>query len=248
MSINDILNSDLSDAKKLAMIQILQNEPSVEKFQEGGNVAPQEEPKTFNVSKTITINGQEYEVAIAQTEEEKEIGLSQEESLGKNQGMLFIYDEPQEDLWYTMEDTSIDLDIIFIDEDYSVTSVNHCKAYSTRPIKDKANNAQYVLETNINSGIKVGDTVEGIEDSDFSEEDREALANSKMLVLDEQGNVQMTLEGGERIFSRPSTKRLIKAAIKAYKNESEAEYRRVGRIIFKELEAQDSRDPEYLNE
>ena len=31
--------------------------------------------------------------------------------------MLFTYDEPQSGLWYTMKDTSIDLDIIFINED-----------------------------------------------------------------------------------------------------------------------------------
>ena len=41
------------------------------------------------------------------------------ESLPEDQGMLFIYDEPQ-DLSYWMKNTLISLDIIFIDDDMEV--------------------------------------------------------------------------------------------------------------------------------
>jgi len=157
--------------------------------------------------------------------------------------MLFIYDEPQEDLWFTMEDTSIDLDIIFIDEEGNVTSVHSVKAKSEDPIEDDKNNAQFVLEVPFGSNIKAGDevTIEGTPDEDLdedlTEEDKETLSRSKMLVLDENGNVQMKLEGGERIFSRIKTKQFIKAALKAYRTDDDLDYRRVGRIVFKELEA-----------
>mgnify|MGYP004568245833 CR=1 FL=1 len=141
-----------------------------------------------------------------------------------------------------MEDTSIDLDIIFINEDLIVTSVNSVKAKSTRPVQDKANNAQYVLEVNYHSGIKEGDQMS----EPFTDEDREQIKNSRMLVLDSNGDVQMKLEGGERIVSRIKTRQLIKAALKAYRSDNDSDYKKVGRIIIKELNAQDNRDPEYV--
>jgi hypothetical protein len=57
-----------------------------------------------------------------------------------------------------------------------------------------------------------------------------------MLILDSEGNVQAKIQGGERIFSRISTKRMIKAALKAYKTDADVDYRRVGRIVLKELD------------
>ena len=53
-------------------------------------------------------------------------------------------------------------------------------------------------------------------------------------------------EGGERIFSRISTKKFIKAAIKAYRSDKDSDYKKVGKLVFKELNAQDGREPEYV--
>ena len=58
-----------------------------------------------------------------------------------------------------------------------------------------------------------------------------------MLVLDENGDVQFRLEGGERICSRISTKKFIKAAIKAYRSHKDSDYKNVGKLVFKELNA-----------
>ena len=183
-------------------------------------------------------------VAIAESEEEKEVGLSKVKSLPKDCGMLFVYDSPQDDLWFTMEDTSIDLDIIFINEDGEVTSVNSVTANDPNPIPDLEGNAKYVLEVNINSGIKVGDELEDSED--LSDDEKETAKESKMLVLDENGDVQMKLLGGERIISRRETVQLIKAVIKAYKEDSDTAYKIVGKKIFKILNNQDSRTPQYV--
>lgn len=193
-------------------------------------------------SESISIGNKTYNVQIAESEEEKEVGLSKIKELPEDCGMLFVYDQPQEDLWFTMEDTAVDLDIIFINEDLEVTSVNSVKAFNPQPIPDVAGNAQFVLEVNINSGIKKGDEME----SPLTDEDKENIKNSKMLVLDSNGDVQMKLEGGERIVSRIKTRQLIKAALKAYKSDNDSDYKRVGRIILKELNAQDSRDTEYV--
>ena len=200
----------------------------------------------------VKLGDKEYTLQIASTKAELRKGLMGVNNLPENEGMLFVYDEPQEDLWFTMEDTSIDLDIVFIDSEGVVTSVHSVKAKDSNPIEDEANNAQFVLEVNINSGIKVGDELEDYsdeepEDEDFTDEDKETLSQSKMLVLDENGNVQYKLEGGERIFSRIKTKQFIKAAIKAFRSDNDLDYRRVGRIVLKELEAQDNREPEYVN-
>jgi len=44
----------------------------------------------------IKIGEQEYNVQIAETEEEKENGLQHTRYLPNNEGMLFVYDEPDE--------------------------------------------------------------------------------------------------------------------------------------------------------
>lgn len=236
-----IIDSDLPSYEKSKLIQKLIDDKNkdVKLFQQGGNL-----PQTKT---EIKIAGKTYNVYIAKSEEEKEIGLSQVDSLKDGEGMLFVYDEPQEDLWFTMADTSINLDIIFMDEEGMVTTVNHCKAMDPNPIPDTVGNAQYVLEVNMNSGIRPGDELEEVDDEELTQEEKEeAVKNSRMLVLDENGNVQMKLEGGERIFSRISTRKFIKAAIKAYRSDNDADYRKVGKLVFSELNAQDNRDPEYV--
>lgn len=216
------------------------------KYKEGGEVKSK-----IQYNKEISISGKPYKVAIAKTEEEKETGLSKINSLPEGCGMLFVYEEPQENLWFTMADTSIDLDIIFIDEEGTVTQVSSVSAYDPHPIIDRKGNAQFVLELNINSGIRRGDELDDYDDDEDEEEltpeEKETNKQSKMLVLDKNGDVQMKLEGGERIFSRIFTRKFIKAALKAYKTDNDSDYKRVGRMILKELNAQDNRPTQYVN-
>jgi hypothetical protein len=134
-----------------------------------------------------------------------------------------------------MEDTKIPLDIIFIDEDLKVISIKEGIPYSTNFITEK--NVLYVLELNKNPGIEKGDEIE------FSPE-----MSQKMKVLKEDGSIQMELEGGERIFSRPNTKTLVKFAKKAYATRQDKDYKALGKRVFKFLDIQDSNEPEYVNE
>lgn len=183
----------------------------------------------------ITIGDKKYKVEIADTPEKQKKGLMGRESLPEDQGMLFIYDEPQ-DLSYWMKDTLISLDIIFIDDDMEVVSVKQGQPMSEEPITE--NDVQYVLEVNSNSGIEEGDQLV-IEDSDDSE--------YSMHVLFPDGSTQMNLKGGERIVSRRETKILIKKAKKAEASKTDGAYRALGRYIFKVLKRQDSREPEYVD-
>ena len=68
-----------------------------------------------------------------------------------------------------------------------------------------------------------------------------------MLVLDPEGNVQMTLDGGERIFSIISTKTIINKAKRAFIEKTDNAYKSLGKYVFKEMKAQDSRKPEFVN-
>lgn len=197
----------------------------------------------INATETITVGGQDFDVEVADTPEKRKEGLSKVTNIEEGEGMLFIFNEPTTS-YFTMKDTSIDLDIIFIDQEGEVIQVVTAKAHSGEPIKC-VDPYQFVLETAPNSGVKEGDELEQ-DDAELDDEEKEAISKSKMLVLDSNGDVQMKLEGGERIVSRIKTRQLIKAALKAYKSDNDSDYKRVGRIILKELNAQDSRDAEYV--
>lgn len=185
----------------------------------------------------IEIKGNKYNVDVAYTEEEKEKGLQNITYLPDNEGMLFIYDEPEE-ISFWMKDTEIPLDIIFIGDDYEVLKVSKGEPNSEE--LHTCGNTKYVLELNINSGIEVGDELE-LPDDDSTNK------NDKMFVLDENGNVQMTLDGGERIFSRKNTKTLLKMANRAYKSNKDADFKSLGKKVFEYLEIQDSKPEEYVD-
>lgn len=184
----------------------------------------------------IEIGDKEYNVEVARTEEEKVKGLQEKESLGENEGMLFIYDEPQE-LAFWMKDTAIPLDIVFIDEDGEVISVQQGQPYDETLLEEDG--VMYVLEVNQNSGIQPGDELDIEEDDDNKQ--------PVMKVLAPDGSTQMELEGGERIFSRKNTKTLIKMAKRAYSSELDKDYKALGKKVFKYLHIQDTNTPEYVD-
>lgn len=237
MTIRDILNSNLSDKHKLEVISYLQT---------GGSTPEQKEEinrTTITPTETVVIGDKEYDVAVADTPTLRKKGLEPYSYLRPDEGMLFIFEDETTD-YFTMKNCGIDLDIIFIDSDGEVIQVSPVRAYSKQPVTCKTP-YQFVLEVNINSDVEVGDQL-GQESDDLDEKDKEFVKQqNKMLVLDSDGNVQMRLHGGERIFSRIFTRKLIKAALKAYQNDSDSDYKKVGKLVIKELDAQDNREPEY---
>jgi uncharacterized membrane protein (UPF0127 family) len=198
-------------------------------YKEGGSL------KNINL---IEIGDKEFYINVVESEEEKTIGLSDKKSLPKNEGMLFIIKDDEKDnkglIWFTMEDTKFPLDIIFINEDLEVTQISKGEPMSKEPIYGMGD---YVLELNIDSGVKVGDDVEFVSDKQV---------NKQMIVLDPEGNPQMKLDGGERIMSINNTKTLIKFAKKASVTSKDNDYKALGKRVFKFLETQNSADPEYV--
>lgn len=68
----------------------------------------------------VTLNNQTFNVAVARTDEEKQIGLSKKTALDENSGMLFVFDNPDfHSFW--MKEMKFPIDIIFINGDKVVT-------------------------------------------------------------------------------------------------------------------------------
>ena len=100
----------------------------------------------YNKEKVVV----QVEVEVADTPEKRMRGLMFRKSLGQKEGMFFIF--PQEGFkGFWMKNTYIPLDIIFINEDLTISSIvkdarpckgNHCKTYQSEyPVK-------YTLEVN----------------------------------------------------------------------------------------------------
>lgn len=220
----------------------------------------------------ITVSGDVYKILLAQTEEEKEQGLQNVESLEPNEGMLFDYSEelPTE-LSFWMKDTAIPLDIIFINEKGVVIQVSEGEPFSEEAIICSGEPIMAVLELMQNSGIKEGDLVEltedVVEESDKTEEIDESfdpenddafdeslfpeLKPNTMYILGSDGTPQGELQGNERIFSRIHTRSLIKKAKRAYasrrkKKEYESLCIALGKNMFKCLEIQSETPAEYV--
>jgi len=106
-----------------------------------------------------------FKVELVSTPWEQERGLMFRKSLGKNAGMLFIYNG-NEIRFFWMKNTFIPLDIVFIDSKFIVADIyRSAKPHDETTIASKAQ-ARYVLEINegtadrcnLKAGIKVAFT------------------------------------------------------------------------------------------
>lgn len=182
----------------------------------------------------ISIGDKKYIVKLAIEEKEHEQGLQNVEQLDNDEGMLFMFDKPDE-ISFWMKDTKIPLDVIFINEELEVISIHKGVPESEDFMSE--DNVSYVLEVNVDSGIKEGDEL--VLESDKKLKD-------KMYVLDSNGESQMTLDGGERIFSRPNTKTLIRFAKKAQLLGRDRDYKAVGSRLFKFINTQNSNKSDFV--
>ena len=183
---------------------------------------------------SIKLGGQEYNIFIAKSEEQKSKGLQHFKSLPKDEGMLFVINESNPvETFFHMHNVPFPLDMIFMDDEFKVLDVKR-----GNPEDDKIEGiASYVLEVNADSGIKPGD------EADLEDDDEDYV----MKVLSPDGTVQMNLEGGERIVSRRETVVLIKKALKAAESKEDKDYKALGKYMFKVLKGQNERPAEYVD-
>jgi uncharacterized protein len=103
------------------------------------------------------------EIEVADTPKETQQGLMYRQKMDENKGMLFIFPDMQpRGFW--MKNTLISLDIIYVDADKTIVSIQK----NTTPLSEQSlpsdGKAQYVIEINAgfvdNYGLKAGDKVD----------------------------------------------------------------------------------------
>lgn len=142
------------------------------------NVNPTPEPTEIGEISKVKINtGNDlsviFSVELAETPEERALGLMYRESMPQYSGMLFIH-EYDNQIGYWMKNCEIPLDIIFINKNLEVVDVKNdvppCKESDPKqencPVYSPSREYRYVLEINgeiaKESGIQKGQEVEFI--------------------------------------------------------------------------------------
>lgn len=121
----------------------------------------------FRFEGTLTFLTKEKNIDIdiekADTDYDRQLGLMFRNSLGENEGMLFIFDyESIQSFW--MKNTRIPLDIIYINSKKEIVSIyKNTSPYSESSLPS-SKPAQYVVEVNAGwttkNNIQIGDKVE----------------------------------------------------------------------------------------
>lgn len=183
----------------------------------------------------LTINGEEYDIYIAKSKEQKERGLRGVLHLDKDEGMFFVIDEnePQETIFNTIG-MNFPIDMLFLDDEFKILDIKRDQTPGKEQIKGIAS---YVIELAANSGIS--------ENADIDLDDEESHKYT-MAILGSDNKPQAFLESGERIVSRRETVILIKKALKANNTKDDKDYKALGKYIFKVIKGQDERPAEYV--
>lgn len=112
----------------------------------------------------VTLGNATVVVEIADSDEERSLGLMNRESLAKNAGLLFVFpDEAKRSFW--MKNTKMPLDIIFISSDLIIVDMQTMKPCEAEPCRTYPSRgaAKYALEVNRGfaeaNALQIGDRV-----------------------------------------------------------------------------------------
>ena len=113
---------------------------------------------------TLEIGAHKVRAEVADQQESRAQGLMHRESMGKNDGMVFVFDEPgYHSMW--MMNTLIPLAVAFIDANGKILNIREMQPKS-EALHTAAGPAHYALEMNAHwfseRGIKPGDAVKGL--------------------------------------------------------------------------------------
>ena len=185
----------------------------------------------------VKIGNKGFKLEVAESDEDRIKGLSNRKELAEDNGMLFVYDDEDERSFH-MKDTFVPLDVAFLDNGGVIQDIKEGVPENLNAI---TGHGRYVVEVPKGSGLNIGDILD-IDDDEIAL----FAGGGQMKVLDEKGDVQMEIEGGERIVSRKETKTLIEKAKAAKSDKSDASYASLGKYIASVFGKQDGRDQEYV--
>jgi len=189
----------------------------------------------------IIIGDKEFEVSISKSSEESRIGLSNTDKLPKSEGFAMKFN-PAANIPITMKGMKFPIDIIFTLKGKVTKVVTALPANGIDIVIGKP--SDLIIEVNAGeaAGIKPGNSVEfiGIKNDDGTVEMAEGgiTVIGKRQVLDENGKNQMNLKGGERIFSRISTRKIFELA-------KAKDFKKLGKFVIDEVIKQNERPVEY---
>jgi hypothetical protein len=113
----------------------------------------------------VVLKGKTFTVEIAETKEERDLGLMFRDDLAEDHGMLFLFPvEAMRSFW--MRNTRIPLDIMYFDAELNFINVQTASPCRTRtcPVYPSTAPAKYVLELNAGKaaelGVQPGDRLE----------------------------------------------------------------------------------------
>jgi len=112
---------------------------------------------------TITAGMHLIDAQVAQTPEQREIGLMQRKEMPQREGMIFIFDRPGQQCFW-MKNTVLPLTAAFVADDGTIVNMEDMKPQTTDP-HCSAEPVRYVLEMNrgwfAKKGIKAGSKLGG---------------------------------------------------------------------------------------
>jgi hypothetical protein len=103
------------------------------------------------------------EVAVSDSFPERYTGLSETESLGPNEGMLFVHPKAGTHT-YVMRDMAFPIDMVFVAENGTITTIHHAELPEEgEDLQGYQGDGRYVVELpyefTSEHGIEIGDTV-----------------------------------------------------------------------------------------
>jgi uncharacterized membrane protein (UPF0127 family) len=105
---------------------------------------------------SLTVAGRQFELQLANTSAERTRGLSGQQGMAADQGMLFVFDKAASQCFW-MKDMQFSIDMIWLDASRRVTAVSDRVPPASYPQSFCAN-GQYVLELNAGLAAELGIT------------------------------------------------------------------------------------------
>ena len=125
--------------------------------------AAQDEPQLKLQRIMLSAGMHQIDTQLAQTPEQRQIGLMWRKEMPQHEGMLFIFEQPSQQCFW-MKNTLLPLTAAFVADDGTIVNLEDMKPQTTEP-HCSAKPVRYVLEMNkgwfAKKGIKAGSKLAG---------------------------------------------------------------------------------------